>query len=225
MVRTYVKKTQRILISETDMRRAIKDVIKKKKSIRAAAFHHDIKPATLQHRIEKLKKLNKVIAIENSDSDSAFDEETQQQTFQSKYSSRQVFSREEEKNLEKYLLKSSQIQFGLTYHQARSLAYQYACRLQKSLMPSSWHKNKMAGIFWMQSFMKRHPDLSLRRPENTSLGRATAFNRHNIDEFFNNFCVVMEKYKFTSDRILNVDETGVTTVMDAPKVIAAKGTM
>lgn len=33
----------------------------------------------------------------------------------------------------------------------------------------------------------------------------------------------MEKHKFSSNRIINIDNTGVITVMQAPKVVAAVG--
>ena len=34
----------------------------------------------------------------------------------------------------------------------------------------------MAGIDWLQSFMHRHRELSLRKPDKTSRGRANTFN-------------------------------------------------
>lgn len=55
----------------------------------------------------------------------------------------------------------------------------------------------MAGIDWMKSYMKRHPNLSLQRPENTSLARSTAFNAENVDKFFKNYLDVMARYKST----------------------------
>lgn len=91
------------------------------------------------------------------------------------------------------------------------------------VFPLQWHENKVAGIEWMRSFMKRHPKLSLRKPENTSIARASAFNKYNVDIFFNNYAEVLAKYKFDANRIWNTDETGITTVMQAPKVIAESG--
>ncbi|KAJ8881607.1 hypothetical protein PR048_018093 [Dryococelus australis] len=69
----------------------------------------------------------------------------------------------------------------------------------------------MAGIDWMYGFMRRHKELSLRKPENTSLSRATAFNKTNVKDLISSLL----------DRIYNIDETGVSTVVQAPNVIAA----
>lgn len=59
MVRTYHKKTQRAFIDEEAIKAAITDVIKHHKSIRVAAADHNLKSATLQHRIEKYRKIHK----------------------------------------------------------------------------------------------------------------------------------------------------------------------
>lgn len=71
--------------------------------------------------------------------------------------------------------------------------------------------------------MKRNPMLSIRTPEPTSLSRMTSFNRHNVSEFFNNLGKLYEKYKFGSQDVWNIDETGVTTVQKSSKIIASKG--
>ena len=45
-------------------------------------------------------------------------------------------------------------------------------------------KNNRAGKFWLQSFLKRHPELSLRCPEPTGLARAVGFNKPVVKVFF-----------------------------------------
>ncbi|KAJ8966394.1 hypothetical protein NQ314_003542 [Rhamnusium bicolor] len=96
---------------------------------------------------------------------------------------RQVFSVQEEIQLEEYLKVSSNINYGLTFCSCRTLAFKFANELKKKY-PSSWDTNRMAGKEWMRLFMRRHPELAYRKPENTSLAGATAFNRHNVDQFF-----------------------------------------
>jgi hypothetical protein len=49
------------------------------------------------------------------------------------------------------------------------------------------------------------------------------FNKVNVDMFFDNLELVYQKYEFSSDRIVNVDESGVSTVLQTPKVVANKG--
>ncbi|KAJ8964143.1 hypothetical protein NQ314_005095, partial [Rhamnusium bicolor] len=174
------KKLKRAFINENNSKQAIRDVINKTKSIRAAAADYNIHPATLQHRLKTFRKLHPDVNEIVSD-DSAQENEVvsiQNAEYHSKYTSNQVFTVQEEESLEKYFIKSSQIQYGLTYHQAQTLAYEFAIHCNKNNIPKSWIENKLAGLFWMQSFMKRHPKLSLRLPENTSLARSTAFNRH-----------------------------------------------
>nr|XP_039257916.1 tigger transposable element-derived protein 6-like [Styela clava] len=70
---------------------------------------------------------------------------------------------------------------------------------------------KKAGKAWWLGFKKRQ-NLSIRTPEATSLGRATAFNRHTVGEFFDNLAQVMDVDDFHPEDIYNLDETGCTTV-------------
>lgn len=231
MVRTYKKKRADPTYTEEDMAQAISEVLNKKKSVRNAAAAYGIKTMTLQNRILSIcKELPKSAVEDETESEDGnieavepvFDIAPRMYKYQSKYSSQQVFSSSQELLLAEYLIKSSEIQYGLSYKQVRSFAYSYANHLSLH-MPQSWIKNKMAGVDWVKLFMKRHPLLSLRKPENTSLSRATSFNAANVKEFFDNYERAITRYKITPERIYNLDETGVTTVMQAPKVIARAG--
>ncbi|GBN16555.1 hypothetical protein AVEN_227756-1 [Araneus ventricosus] len=220
MVRSYQRKTDRSNLSEDIIEKAVKDVILNNKSIREAAKHYNLTKSMLHKRVNIAKSQCKELNSERNAEE--IDVKTTKVIGRNKYRCHQVFADEEEQLLSEYFLMSSKIHYGLTFLQARALAFQYAEKLGKA-MPSSWNVNECAGIDWMQSFMKRHPRLSLRKPENTSLSRATSFNKKNVGEFFDNLYAVMEKFKFKPERILNFDETGITTVLQSPKVIAQTG--
>ncbi|KAK3769513.1 hypothetical protein RRG08_009154 [Elysia crispata] len=81
----------------------------------------------------------------------------------------------------------------------------------------------MTGEDWAERFMKRHPMISLRTPEATSLQRMACFNKYNVNSFYDNLSTVMEEKSFTPDRIYNCDEKGVTTVQRPTKQIAETG--
>jgi len=74
--------------------------------------------------------------------------------FTSRFTIRQIFNENQELMLVDYVIKCSKLNYGMTYKQIRQLAYQYGRRLQCKF-PSSWIDNKIAGIDWLQSFMKR----------------------------------------------------------------------
>jgi hypothetical protein len=71
--------------------------------------------------------------------------------------------------------------------------------------------------------MKRHPQLSLRQPEATSLPRACGFNKVEVHMFFNVLENIVNEHKITAARIFNMDETSHTVVQRPEKIIQKKG--
>ncbi|XP_072384526.1 uncharacterized protein [Diabrotica undecimpunctata] len=106
--------------------------------------------------------------------------------------------------------------------EVRTLAYQYATANNKSY-PPSWDQKKIAGKEWLRQFLRRHEDLSLRKPEPTSLARSTSFNKTNISSFFKNYKEALSRGDFSPEKIWNCDETGLTTVHVPPKIVGPKG--
>lgn len=185
-------------------------MLNKKLSYRTAASTHGIKKTTLQNRVKKARE-----AGITHFTPAVFQ-------YGNKYTHNQVFSAEQEAMLKKYVLHCSKIQYGMSYKQVRRFAYEYAKSLSLKY-PAIWETTREAGESWMECFMRRNPDLSLRKPENTSLARATSFNPTNVKNYFDNLERALKRYNITGDKIFNLDETGVTTVLDSPKVIAQRG--
>lgn len=202
-MRNYKRKTERGKTSETLLRRAADAVIKEGKPVKTVARELEICHMTLHRFVTKLKA-GKVPTIG--------------------YKPRLVFTLEQEKELANYILKCSSIYFGLLPGEVRKLAYECAVKFSLENIPPSWHKNRETGADWFTGFMKRNPVLSIRTPEATSAGRASAFNRHNVSEFFSKLGEILLKHKLTPSRIWNLDETGVTTVLKPKKIVAQKGT-
>lgn len=196
---------KRVRISASKIEAAVREVILNKTSIREIAKCTGIPKSSL-HRAVKIARNTTIEAYKHSPN----------------IGNRQIFSTEQELSLVTYLKTASSMCYGLTTVQARSLAYQFAKELNLAIS-EKWTVNEKAGRRWLQKFMKRHRDLSLRKPENCSLSRATAFNAHTVGQFFNNLEKVMSKYKFAPSNIYNCDETGLLTVTDAPKIIAPCG--
>ena len=65
-----------------------------------------------------------------------------------------------------YLLKASDINFGLSPKEYRKLAYRFA-KANSIEIAKIWYDKQQAGPDWLTSFLKRHRQLSLRTPEQT----------------------------------------------------------
>lgn len=188
------------------MKAAVREVVEDGVGLRKTATKYEIDKMTLGRYINKFKS--------NKDMDISL--------FQSDYSKSQIFFKHEETLLVEYLKKASRLNHGLGTAACRKLAFEFAKRNNKKC-PEQWETNQTAGEDWYRSFMKRHPELSVRKPESTSLARNSSFNAINVGSFFKNLQNVMEKHKFGPQDIWNIDETGVTTTHKPSKVIAERG--
>lgn len=128
---------------------------------------------------------------------------------------------EMEEVLAQHLINLDSCFFGLTTTEFRKLAFELAEKFQ---IPHRFNKDKkIAGKKWYYRFMKEHPDLSLRVPEPTSMARSKGFNKERVNDFFDKYEEILDKYKFAAHEIYNMDETALSTVHKPSKVIAQKG--
>ena len=126
-----------------------------------------------------------------------------------------------EKGLADHITYLAQMCFGLLLEKCKKLAFEFAFK-NNVIVPESWNKNKKAAKLWWSGFKKRYR-LSIRTPEPTSINRAIGFNEQVCKQYFKNLSEVLDKHKFTADKIFNVDETGVTNVQGPKKVVTPTG--
>lgn len=197
MVYKYKRRTERASWIEETLQAAMEAVTEDEKmSIRGAAEKFNIPYPTLRKHIIK-KSAKKSLGR-----------------------FRRTFSDTQEEQFVEYLHKMESCFYGLTKNDLKSMAYQLAERnhLQHSF------KNEKAGDQWVADFMNRHPSLSLRTPETTSIARSQGFNRVSVSRFFTLLRDLLDKHHFAVDDIYNVDETAVkTSATKPPKIIARTG--
>ena len=87
-----------------------------------------------------------------------------------------VFSKEEEMLLAQHVKEMDKLFYGMTIESLQKLACDFA---EANEIPHPFVKGQ-AGRGWVHGFMLRHPELSLRTPESTSIARAVGFNRPQV---------------------------------------------
>ena len=136
---------------------------------------------------------------------------------------KKVFTKAQEDAIESYAIKIAKMFYGLQTKAFRIMVYKYAEAVGSPALPEVWRTEGMATRDWYYAFMHRHPNLALKAPEGMSLARAMAFNKVNVEVFFNAYIQAVEQYEFTADRIFNLDESGLSTVMKPCKVVCERG--
>lgn len=199
MPNIYVKKTERDFDPEV-MKRAVNDVLINNMSIRRSAAHNNVKKSRLAMYVKRAKDVG-----------------TEHMEFKPDFCKSQILTPDMETALEEYLLKSAAMFYGLTPKLVRRLAFEYAS-INSRKVPNKWEVDKMASESWFTNFMRRHPKLSVRKPEATSLARMTSFNKTNVEIFQNKLQDVLSRYSFTPAHIYNLDEV-ISTFHDKEKNI------
>lgn len=134
-----------------------------------------------------------------------------------------TLGREFEADLVKYLVKTEARGFGLTRADIRRLTFQFS---ERNGIAHTFNKQYgHAGVYWLKGFMKRHPNLSIRKAEGLSRARAMGMNRQQVSSYFDKLEETMTKEGFLDKptHIYNVDETGLQLVNKASDVVALKG--
>ncbi|XP_066593618.1 uncharacterized protein [Prorops nasuta] len=190
MPRTYKRKTQRQNWDPKCMELAL-DAILEGMPIKTSAKLYNVPLMSLKRRFKNIN----VTAKDNL-----------------KYlgSKRTVFTKRQEEELIQHVLHLEMTMYGITTNDLRRLAYQLA---ERNNFPHPFsHANMSAGKDWLYFFQRRHPEITLRKPESTSIARAQAFNKPVVTKFFGLLKELITQYKYPPHQIFNVDETSISTV-------------
>lgn len=204
MVRTYERKTTRQQWSQASMQEAVEAVVNGSMGYYKAARQFDVPQTTLERHVAKKRS-------------------------QPDYSVKKVlgpiqcvFNEKQEDELVSYLTRMEGQLFGLTVKELCELAFQLA---ERNGIRHPFNKEDCsAGRDWVRGFMARNPTLAVRKPEATAVARAMGFNKVAVQKFFDLLSKEVDTLKLTSDRIFNVDETGLTVNPKGhTKIVALRG--
>lgn len=134
-----------------------------------------------------------------------------------------LFGQENERKLVKHIKKMQKSGFPSLVDDVRRAAYFFAEQLK---LPHKFNKEKeRAGYDWFNSFLRRHPDLSLRKTEGVSIARGQGMNREDVGNHFKRLEACLEENGLFNKPgcIYNVDETGLQLNNRASVVVAEKG--
>nr|XP_023020863.1 uncharacterized protein LOC111509369 [Leptinotarsa decemlineata] len=196
MPRKYIRKTETRYAIE-DLRRAVEEVKNQRLTLGKAATQFSVPKTTL------FKQLKETVVKTPKKGRHA------------------VFNYEQEQQLETYIVECCKSFYGITPSSLRRIGFRFA---EVNKLRHNFNKNtQLAGKDWYYGFMARHPSISLRMPEATSINRITAFNATEVNLFFDQLKIIQAKHNIPGHRIFNVDEIGISTVQKNYKILAPKG--
>ena len=134
-----------------------------------------------------------------------------------------ALSCKEEDELTEHIRSLARRGFPLSEKQVRELATEYANRNGLTIFAKS--KNNQAGYYWLQGFLKRHPELKVKKAEGLSIARAQAMNKQKIEHWFTQYqnllteCNILDVPSY----IWNLDESGLQDYFVSKRAVGETG--
>ena len=106
--------------------------------------------------------------------------------------------------------------FPFSAKEIRNIVYEF-CEAE-GILDLKENMSGMASRGWLRGFFSRYPHLSMKTAKNLSVGRAIGGNKEALKKWYNQYEAMLEDLEIDDPRfILNLDETGVSDVLEAPK--------
>lgn len=130
---------------------------------------------------------------------------------------------ENERKMVHHIKKLQAQGFAPTRADVQGMAFMLAEKL--NIKHNFDREREKAGYDWLQSFLSRNPDLSVRKSEGVSVNRALGMNKKVVGNYFDLLekTVVDNNLVGKPGNIFNLDETGLQLNNKAGDVIAARG--
>lgn len=130
---------------------------------------------------------------------------------------------EAEKKMVAHIKKLQRFGFSPTMDDVREMAFRLAEKLH--IQHKFNKEEEKAGYDWLKSFLRRNPDLSIRKAEGLSRSRMLGMTREAVKNYFDLLEQVLQENNLFDKpgSIYNVDETGLQLNTRPSLVIAEKG--
>jgi hypothetical protein len=135
-----------------------------------------------------------------------------------------VIPKDLEKMIANYATYMDDLGFGITKKNIKAIANMTAKRLG--------HKGFRGNGSWFKRFMKRNPELAIRKAQSFEQLRAFGLDRDQTERFFNivrdrtQECLEQSESKpeeMNPDFVLNIDESGINIDADSKMILSSKG--
>lgn len=115
--------------------------------------------------------------------------------------------------------KAADMGFGVSKSQLKAKTG----RLVKDLKLKTSFKNNKPGDDWFLALKRRHPDVTMKKPQKLSVTRAKAMNREKVGKYFELLKSILDEFQLQPEHIWNCDETNMQLEHTPASVVGRKG--
>ena len=133
-----------------------------------------------------------------------------------------VLSNKSEAELVSVIKELAQRGFPLGMKEVRAIAYSYA---QQNCIHGFSDKKQKAGYEWFYGFLKRYPDIGIRKPEALSVARGMGMNQTVLNGWFDQLEAAVDQLgiRMMPGHFWNVDESGLKDHFIPEKIVGEVG--